>query len=91
MCAMLAQRYDMIHCQENYNLDAILSIADPERQPNICYMNTMPSWQHFVSRTPEEYEAWVDGNSRELAGFEVAEADSDILGAQGYRGYQYSL
>ena len=73
MCAMLAQRYDMIHCQENYNLDLILSVADPGRQPNICYMNTMPSWQHFVSRAPEEYEAWVDGNSRELAGFEVAE------------------
>ena len=73
MCAMLAQRYDMIHCQENYNLDLILSVADPGRQPNVCYMNTMPSWQHFVSRTPEEYEAWVDGNSRELAGFEVAE------------------
>ena len=35
MCAMLAQRYDMIHCQDNYNLDLILSVADPERQPNV--------------------------------------------------------
>lgn len=25
------------------------------------------------SRSPEAYEAWIDGNSRELAGFEVAE------------------
>lgn len=36
-------------------------------------MNTKPSWEHFVSRTPEEYAAWIDGNNRELAGFEIAE------------------
>ena len=73
MCAMLAERFGMIHCEENYNLDTILSVAQPDVQPNICYMNTKPSWEHFVSRSPDEYEAWVDGNSRELAGFEVAE------------------
>ena len=73
MCAMLAERFDMIHCDENYQLDAFLKAAVPEQQPNLCYMQTKPSWQHFVSRTPEEYEAWVDGNSRELAAFEVAE------------------
>lgn len=73
MCAMLAQRYGMLHCEENYNMDTILSIADPVRQPNICYMNTKPSWEHFVSRSPVEYAAWVDGNDVELAGFEIAE------------------
>lgn len=73
MCAMLAERYDMVHCEENYNLETILSIAAPELQPNICYMKTKPSWQHFVSRTPDEYESWIDGNAREIAQFEVAE------------------
>jgi len=73
MCAMLAERYGMLHCVENYNLDCILSVALPEQQPNICYMNTKPSWEHFVSRTPEDYEAWFDGNCRELAEFEAAE------------------
>lgn len=73
MCAMLAERFGMLHCAENYNLDTILSIADPELQPNVCYMNTKPSWEHFVSRSPEEYAAWIDGNSLELAEFEVAE------------------
>ena len=73
MCKMLAKRHNMIHCEENYNLETILSIATPEVQPNICYMNTKPSWQHFVNRTPDEYEAWMDGNARELAGFEIAE------------------
>jgi hypothetical protein len=73
MCAMLAERFDMVLCEENYNLDTILSIADPDQHPNICYMNTKPSWEHFVSRSPEEYAAWIDGNNRELAEFEIAE------------------
>ncbi len=73
MCAMLAERYNMVHCIENYNLETFLSIAEPDVQPNLCYMNTKPSWQHFVNRTPDEYEAWVDGNNRELAEFEIAE------------------
>lgn len=73
MCAMLAERYHMLHCAENYNLDSILAIADPQRQPNICYMNTKPSWEHFVSRTPEAYAAWIDGSNREMIGFEIAE------------------
>lgn len=73
MCALLAERFGMLHCGENYNHDNILAIAEPEHQPSVCYMNTKPSWEHFVSRSPEEYEAWVDGNSRELPEFEVAE------------------
>lgn len=73
MCALLAERFDMIHCEENYNLDTILSIATPEKQPNICYFNTKPSWEHFVCRNPDEYEAWIDGSNNELIGFEIAE------------------
>lgn len=73
MCKMLSERYQMIHCEENYNMDTIRSIATPDVQPNICYFQTKPSWQHFVSRSPEEYEAWIDGNTQELIGFEIAE------------------
>ena len=73
MCRMLAERFHMIHCEENYQLDTIREVADERFQPNICYMNNKPSWEHFVSRSPEEYEAWVDGNGRELPGFEIAE------------------
>lgn len=73
MCRMLAERYGMIHCGENYNLDTIHQIATPQLQPNVSYMKTMPSWEHFVMRTPDEYEAWVDGNASELPQFEVAE------------------
>ena len=73
MCRMLAEKHNMLHCAENYNLDEIRSIATPALQPNITYMKTKPSWQAFVTRTPDEYEAWICGSSREIAGFEVAE------------------
>lgn len=73
MCAMLAKEYGMIHCEENYNMDRILSVVTPEDQPNMSYFNTKPSWQHYVSRSPEEFERWQNGNTWELAGFEVAE------------------
>ena len=73
MCRMLAERYGMVHCEENYNMDTILSVATGEEQPNINYFHTMKSWQEYVSRTPEEYERWYEGNQWEVAGFEVAE------------------
>lgn len=72
MCAMLAERFGLIHCEENYGMDEILSIVTQDEQPNMNYFNTKKDWQAFLNRAPEEYEAWVDGNSRELAGFEVA-------------------
>lgn len=73
MCAMLAERFGMIHCKENYAMDTFLSIANPKDQPNMCYMNTKPSWEHFVLRSPEEYDAWFRGNTTELEAFEIAE------------------
>jgi len=73
MCRMLAEKYDMIHCEENYNMDTILSVVTQEQQPDLNYFNTMPSWQAYVSRPPEEFERWLAGTSREVAGFEVAE------------------
>ncbi len=73
MCKMLAEKYDMILCEENYNMDMILSVATQKQQPNINYFNTKTSWQAYVSRTPDEYEKWYNGNAREVADFEIAE------------------
>lgn len=73
MCKMLAEEYDMIHCGENYMLDRLLPIATQEEQPNLCYFKTKRDWQEFLNRRPEEYEAWIHGNSWEAASFEVAE------------------
>ena len=73
MCRMLAERYGMLHCGENYGLAEMRDVAEPDTQPNLCYTKTMASWQDFVNRTPDEYERWIDGNAKELTEFEIAE------------------
>ena len=73
MCGMLAEKYGMLHCEENYNMDTILSVVTEEQQPDLNYFNTMKSWQEYVSRTPEELERWFEAVPWEIAGFEAAE------------------
>lgn len=52
---MLAERYDMICCEENFHSAVSDVVASPEGQPNIHYLNTLTDWKHFVMRSPEEY------------------------------------
>lgn len=73
MCAMLAEKYDMLHYSENYGLHEMRAVADPVLQPNLCYTQQMPSWETFVTRTPEEYNAWIEGSAREVSQFQVLE------------------
>lgn len=73
MCRLLAERYGLVHCGENYMLDRMLRVVTPEQQPNLCYFHTQRDWQEFLNRAPEEYLAWIRGNSREAADFEIAE------------------
>ena len=70
MVKLLAEKYDGICCGENYHMD-LLSAADPVHQPNLCYFDTMSGWQEFVTRTPEEYDAWLTGTAREAAELEI--------------------
>lgn len=73
MVKMLAEKYDLICCGENYHCKVTDEVAEPDIQPNLCYMNQMNSWKDFVKRSPEEYEKWMYGVSDEVAGFEIAE------------------
>ncbi len=73
MVKMLAERYDMIFCGENYHGAAAGLAADPKLQPDLCYMRQLSDWKDFVTRSPEEYERWIYGTAREAAEFEVAE------------------
>ena len=70
MVKLLAEKYDGICCGENYHME-LLSAADPVHQPNLCYFDIMSGWQEFVTRTPEEYDAWLTGTAREATELEI--------------------
>lgn len=70
MVKMLADRYELIHCGENYKCcpNGFITSA---KYPNLTYTQTMRDWQEFVSRTPEEYDNWIQGCTQELIEFEI--------------------
>ena len=71
MVKILAQKHDGICCGENYH-DVLMGIVDPAVQPNLAYFDTMSGWQEFIGRSPEVYEDWIEGVSREAAEMEIA-------------------
>lgn len=73
MVKMLAEKYDMICCGENYHSVVSDIVAVPEVQPDLCYIKSITDWKEFVTRTPEEYERWIFSVGREAAEFEIAE------------------
>lgn len=70
---MLAERYDMIFCGENYHSEVSDIVAIPEEQPDSCYIKNLTDWKDFVTRSPEEYERWIYNTAKEAAEFEVAQ------------------
>lgn len=70
---MLAGRYGMVFCGENYHIAVSDVVATPDVQPDLCYRKNLTDWKEFVKRPPEEYERWIYHSGREGAGFEVAE------------------
>ena len=73
MVKMLAERYDMVCCGENYHMAVSEIVATPETHPDLCYNRSLTDWREFVTRTPEEYERWMYAVGREAAEFEAAE------------------
>ena len=61
---MLAERYNMVFCGENYHSKVSDAVATPDAQPDICFLKTLTDWKEFVTRT---------STSKEAAEFEVAE------------------
>ena len=70
---MLAEKYNMICCLENYHMALSESVATPETHPDLYFNKMLTDWREFVTRTPEEYERWIYAVGREAAEFEVAE------------------
>lgn len=71
MVKLLAEKHDGICCGENFH-DCLMEIVRPEVQPNLAYFDTMSGWQEFIGRTPDAYDAWIQGVSQEAAEMEIA-------------------
>ena len=64
MVHRLAEKYGGIACEENYH-DCKLPELDPKEFPNLTYSRDLADWHDFIRRTPEEYEAWIRGVTKE--------------------------
>lgn len=60
----LAKKYNGIACEENYH-NALLPLLDSREFPNLCYTRDLKDFREFVRRTPDEYERWINGVSKE--------------------------
>ena len=64
MVKLLAEKYDGIACEENYH-DALLPELDKAEFPCLTYTRDLEDWHDFIRRTPEEYERWINGVTKE--------------------------
>lgn len=64
MTKLLAEKYNGICCEENYH-DALLPELDKAEFPCLTYTRDLEDWHDFIRRSPEEYESWIDGVTKE--------------------------
>lgn len=70
MVKALAEKYDGIACEENYQ-DALLDGLDEREFPSLTYPRDLANWSDFIRRTPDEYSAWIDGCIKECTILEL--------------------
>ncbi len=60
MVKLLAEKYNGIACEENYH-DSLIADLCREEFPCLTYTRDLRNWSDFIRRTPDEYEAWING------------------------------
>ena len=60
----LAEKHGGIACEENYH-DRLEHLVTRAEFPNLSYTKELADWHDFIRRTPDEYEAWIDGVTKE--------------------------
>jgi hypothetical protein len=73
MVKLLAQRYGMICCGENYHDAFPREKLSRWAQPGLCYFDTMSGWEEWLNMTPEEHWNWTEQVSRECVEIEILE------------------
>ena len=61
---LLAEKHGGILCGENWH-DAYPERLNPDEFPCLTYTRDLADWHDFIRRSPEAYEAWYDGVSKE--------------------------
>lgn len=73
MVRMLAERYDMIHCGENYHFRFPKEELSRWKQPSVCYFDTMNGWEEWLNMSPEEHDNWIRSSAEECTELEILE------------------
>ena len=73
MVRMLAERYDMTACGENYHDVFPREKLSRWEQPGLCYFDTMRGWQEWLNMTAEEHWKWQQKVCEECAEIEILE------------------
>ncbi len=71
MIKLLADKHSGIACEENYH-DRLLPGLRKDEFPCLTYTRDLKDWHEFIRRSPEEYEAWIDGVSKECEILELS-------------------
>ena len=64
MLRLLAEKHGGVLCEENYH-DRLSPPLDKAEFPCLCWARDLEDWHEFIRRSPEDYEAWYDGVSKE--------------------------
>lgn len=70
MVKLLSEKYNGICCEENYQ-DRKLDSLDKKDFPALTYTRDLKDWRHFIRRTPDEYEKWIDDVTKECVIIEL--------------------
>ena len=70
MTKLLAEKHGGILCEENYH-DRFFPNPDAKEFPFLRYTRDLADWHDFIRRTPDEYEAWIRGTSKECERLEL--------------------
>ena len=82
MVRMLAERYNMVHCGENYNDAFPREKLDRWQQPGLSYFQTMSGWEEWLNQTPEQHYRWTEQTAQECVEIEILELIHRAAGGQ---------
>lgn len=70
MVKLLSDKYNGILCEENYQ-DRKLETLNKKDFPALTYTRDLKEWRHFIRRTPDEYEKWINDVTKECTTIEL--------------------